>query len=189
MTALREQCIEVWGRQLIPAGVDVETLARWRCDELRTCLLSNASEYLGRLLQANGCRTVDEIVRAAEATCADWCSQCGQTLSRPACGPTHAARLAEYRHKLFAAILTEALAKGRGETFDRSWFERCGIAEFTTGKSCCGHVRGVHADYVREDYVDGMFPWCRQCQSEHSYAEPRAFVIPPLTIPSTEDAQ
>jgi len=129
MTTLREQCIEVWWRTLtgaMPFTMSAREARGW------------CSEYLGRLLQANGCKTIDEIVQAAADvfdTHPESCRECSCKYSMIGFGGTAIGCECDCHTvfnplALFAAIITEALAKGRDETFEQSWFERYGIAEF-----------------------------------------------------------
>jgi len=147
MTALYEQCIDTWVTMLRPYSPDFQ---KYKLG-FRDALLWSA-EYLGRLLQANGCKTIDEIVRAAEEAAIERALRQGAYE-----GPFLLAPLVNERAaKFFAAILTEALAKGRDETFAQSWFERYGIVEFGFNGGGGGHER------------------CCGCS--------RTFDIPPFTI-------
>ncbi len=164
MTALREQCIDTWMGVIRPQPAHRELRTARTTRECRLAF-GLANEYLGWLLQANGCKAIDEIVQAAEeaasppvSTAVTRCdNRCMERREKhgPQCAECGACqwdschdpfRLKNHmfawpkkvtvdRPAFFAAILTEALAKGRGEAlapppFAPSWFERYSIAEF-----------------------------------------------------------
>lgn len=174
MTGLREQCIEVFSGCAYRAQFMNVTCSEHGTNHCDDCSHDFANEYLGRLLEANGCRTVDEIVRAADDA---------DEIRRGEAGYLHPLDPVPF----FAAILDEAFAKGRGETFAQSWFERHGIAEFSFGMDAhrCRYRDGVEK---AETYANGRWSeWGERAMVVQSLLDvalygPSLFRIPPFTM-------